>query len=597
MKIDKLVKKYNLLIDEEGLYYKVDEAGNRLEPYFSIYTLSEILKINWITIKKRVVSCKTRLIRNYRLQPIPGYNLNDILKCCPDLFSTIPSAEKDGFARTSREAFAATNVLAKHFGVSEPTIKSRVTVLTPIQMIHKNNLVGWGYNREEVRILIADLIEELPCLDENDLVYIGEDLYASLAGLAKYFKTAKSHFFKKAKNLTALRGRKKNGHIVRIYKVDDFKAILPASLKNLPQTDKNGFVVIDGRTFATITALAKSFKLSKPTIKTHTLNLASKNVLTHNKKLAAAYDYLEVETACSCLLQNLPIAASDGYALIDGEPFAPVYILARDLGLSSPTIKTKAANLKSKKIKSRTGGVVNAYSREKMSRECSELLQDVPIADESGFATVSEEKYGPISVIAKDLGLNECSIKNMAKNFRQIVIKDRCGNIRTAINRNDVERAFSALLAYPKVNDRGTAIINGQEYAGIGTISLRLKIHTKSIRKKLSDKKAKVLGKNGQIIEAYPLKAAEEMFPNALLDLPQADETGFAIINGEKYAPIKILAQNIALSPPAIKARLGNAQFFLMRTIFDKIVKGYNETHIKAACADLLTKKKLPAKT
>lgn len=374
MKLDELVQKYGLLLDEEGNYYYYQPAnGQKKNIYAPISVLAGILGIYASTISKRIKKIQPLKIKDRRGAIIDAYNLNDVRKSCADLLENLPLADDTGVAILNKQAFAPIKVISRRIGLSADIIKPRIKSLSPVK-IKNNGTVLVAYCISEVKLACSDRLQGTPSSNTNGIYVFNGVSYAVLTVLSKLLNLGTETIRTRIKELQPLRVKSRQGKLCDAYSIKDVKTICADLLAELPAANYKGTALINRQQYATLYILAKLLNLSTPTIKKRIRHLRAQKIKDRSGHIQKAYKIRDVKAACADLLIELPHSDGRGIALIHGQKYVPLKVFRGMFGCSRKAIIRRITKLKAAKIKDLKGHVVEAFSLKELTLACADLL-------------------------------------------------------------------------------------------------------------------------------------------------------------------------------------------------------------------------------
>jgi hypothetical protein len=456
MNFDEFVKKYNLLQDEEGRYYYIDENHKRHEPYSNVMVLSELLNINIGVIQGRIKYIAPIKMKNRRNNITDAYNLNEILIACNEYLG-LPKTNKNGYIIINGEIYAPIAKIAELVKVQTITLKSRIKNLRPQRIINKRGSISEAYHVRSVIELYelspkqtkkTIIKENYPRADKSGFLVLEGKTYANFHGLIILLDIPKTTIRRKIKNLKPIKIKSFSGHLCTAYSIDAVKLTCEEQLKETHTEDGKGFVFFNNKKYAHLTNLSRILNISESTIKR---KLKGKNLTTIKIKcltghIVTAYEVDAVKKICAKNIKFLPIADKNCFALIEGKKYAPVYILSTHLKINAVAIKKYTKNLTPQKIKSIRGRTYTAYNLEDVKKACKHLLSPLPVARDDGIAVIEGKKYTPLGNIATMLNRHSATIKKRISHLHSLKIVNRQGNRVDAYNIEEVKHACSELI-------------------------------------------------------------------------------------------------------------------------------------------------------
>lgn len=519
MNLNDLVKKYGLLLDEEGRYYLINDQGIREEPYCSIRLLTTILELSIQAIEKRIQNLAPLNGKNYKGRKTLFFNLNDVLDRCSDLIDkNLTIVNENGWAFINNKKYTSVPILAEKFGISQNTIKSRIKNLISIKG-KKHGKVCMLYSFKEAAKACSDLLSPLPKSNRRGMAVINGQLFASILPMAKYLHLADCTISDRIKkhNLTFQNIIAANHRIVKAYSVKEVRTACRDLLKPYPTANKSGFCIYKSKKYATINALSKKISIENHAIKERIKENKIKPIRIFVKnRLSNAYYLNEVRKICTDLIYNLnlPKSNASGITIIAGQKYVTIYRLAEICKTARATALKRIIdkNVKSLKIKGLRHRFICVYNLEQSKKACSDLLRDIPIANKNGTAIISGRKYATINYIAKRLSLSPTGVIKRIKKLHPIKIKSHKGPIANAYSYKDVKVCCSDLIQKRPLLRKNSFIINrGRKFATITFIACKLGIASASVKSRIKHlRPINVKSRVGRIVKVFNYKRVKK---------------------------------------------------------------------------------------
>ena len=533
------------------------------------------------------------------------YSESDVRSACADLLKPIPHADKNGFFILSGERYGTLKALSKKLNVSMTAITDRIKTHNLQSIQGKDNCghVCNFYCESFIREICADLLQTLPRSDEKGFFIKDGVKYGTLYAWSKVLGISQcaveSRF--KIHKPEGIKGKDKVGRICNFFSEDTIREICSDLLQPLPQADENGFFIKDGESYGTLEAWTKVLGISRTPIliRIKTANLQGIKGKDIGGNVRNFFSESAIRQICADLLQDIPQADEEGFFEKDGQMYVTIGAFSKRIGIPTITIKyrIKIHNPPNIKGKNTSGQVCVFYPESAIRKICADLLQDIPQADESGFFMKDGEKYGTIPALSSVLGISNKPISDRIKahNLLGIKGKDNGGHVHNFYPEVIIRKICADLLeSCPQADEEGFFIKDGERYGTILTWSKEFGISMSAIVKSRlkGNKQKSIKGKNrcGQIYDFYTESLIREICADLIQTLPQADESGFFMKDGNKYGTIGAWENELGISYDAILARIKRHK---LQGINGKIKCGricdfYPESAIRQTCADLL---------
>ncbi|MBN1325935.1 hypothetical protein JW977_03060 [Candidatus Falkowbacteria bacterium] len=494
-----------------------------------------------------------------------------------------------------KEPYCPIKLLTKVLGLSISAIKKRILNLTPFAgRIYKGRATNF-FNLNDVKKLCSDLSEnsDLLLVNEGDWILKGGKKYASIRVISKKIRLSQTAIKSRIKNLEPVKS-KKRGHIINIYRLDQVRQACSDLLdRNLLIVNNNGWAIKNGQKYATALTIAQKLKISDATVRKYAENMPKVRGRDKCGRVADLFNFEKIKAACDNLITCELLADNDGWAEKDGQKYAPISVIAKELDLSHDTMKKYIKRLTPLHGRLPRKMVTDFYNFEESKKACSDFInEDILFLDKKGWAIKNGQKYASIKAIAKELGLSHSAIALRIKSLtptRGINLK---GRLVKVFNFNQVENSCADLLdANLLITDKhGWAEKDGQKYATIDIIARKLGLTHDSVAnmiKNFSSVKGK--GRGGRVADLYNFEQAKIACADLINeDLLIADRHGWAEKDGQKYATINTISKKLEISDYLIKTRIRGFPNFKGRPLRGKPADFYNFEQVKTACADLI---------
>jgi hypothetical protein len=237
------------------------------------------------------------------------------------------------------------------------------------------------------------------------------------------------------------------------------------------------------------------------------------------------------------------------------------------------------------------GRVRPFFSEQDVRKACTDLLSDLPEANESGFLYVGKTKHGTIAAWARELGVTDKVIVRLLKASDSKTIKGRLGNNIFDFYAESNIIQVCDYLKLPKENENHFIEIGGLRYQTISALSKALSISDSPIVSRLEGLES-VRGRaiNGQLATFYPVDKVRERCADLLVECPMAGEGGFIIHDGVRFGTKEIWSKEIGIHTHTITMCIGESSIVPLkgRSNFGAMYDYYSEVEIRAACARYL---------
>ena len=250
-----------------------------------------------------------------------------------------------------------------------------------------------------------------------------------------------------------------------------------------------------------------------------------------------------------------------------------------------------------------SGNAVHLYEETVVMTACHDLLQEYPVADEVGFFTTEDKKYGTFKAWAGVLGLSEGTLRKYLTSVEGMTAKIHSGKIveRGFYAEADVRSACADLLrelpradanGFIEVSTENASIRHGTVYAWAKALSLSRKALGRVLA---SHEGVTARDTSGRVVEGgfYPETIIRQL-QQEWQGLPVADVTGFFTRTEDdqfmRYGTIHAWSHEFGLSYIGIQPRLKREQGMSGKDMHGRVLKDsfYSEEVARRACADLL---------
>jgi hypothetical protein len=494
MNLNELVKEYRLLQDEEGRYYKLDDNSNRVEPFVNISFLEELSGLHVRTITRYLKNLNPHKCRSLRGRIVNVYDFNQVIQICPAILQLKHNITRlNDYVLIKGEKYAPLSFLAQVFSLRVRTVRECVKNLTHVEGKPLKGRHVKLYKVEEVKSVCARLINpQLVIANKNGMATIGKDLFAPLSVISKKIKVSKHNLKKRVKNLVLVEGKSPYGRLCAFYSlnqvINECSDLLNPSL--IIAAD-NGWVIKSGKKYASLNLIAKELQISNEALGKRVKTLTVLKGKNRNNRLVDYYDFNQVKSACADILDSkLLIINQDGWVLIDGEKYAPLNVIAAELKISRYHLGIRVKGLVSFRGKKQAGKVTDLYCFNQVKSVCSDLLAEgLLIADKTGFANKDGQLYATINLIAKQLSISKAAVEHRVKLITPVKGMSLKGRIVDFYNFEN-SKSSCADLCIPGLlfaAGNGWAIKDGEEFAPLCIIAKKLKISTNAVNRRVKN--------------------------------------------------------------------------------------------------------------
>jgi len=416
--------------------------------------------------------------------------------------------------------------------ISDVTIRNKLREAGIIGITGKNKvgrvLRNAFYSETDVRSTCADLLQSLPKADEYGFFEKDDRRYGTIKAWSKSLGISTTTITRRIKtqNPKSVKGKNNNGNVYAFFSEADIRGLCADLLEDIPQADENGFFEKDGQRYGTIISLSSTLGISAHAI-TKRIKIHNLQSIKGKMKGGQIYDFFpesSIREICEDLLQSLPEAEESGFFTQDGQRYGTIISLSSTLGISAHAItkRIKIHNLQSIKGKTKGGQINDFYSESEMRKICSDILQSLPEADESGFLITNGQRYGTIGAWPRALSISVPTITDRIKthNPPSIKCKDKGGRVCDFYPESVIRKICADLLQdIPQTDENGFFMKDGLRYGTIGAWSKTLGISVTAIKPRIkahTPQSIKGKDRSGHVCNFYSESSIREICADIL---------------------------------------------------------------------------------
>ena len=315
----------------------------------------------------------------------------------------------------------------------------------------------------------------------------------------------------------------------------------------------------------------------------------------------AYFSEQDVRSACADLLRPMAQANEFSFIVLDSFRYGTVFAWSEELGLSTATIKSRlnSANAIPIKGKNNQGNLRDFYPEPAVRAACADLLRPMPEGDGAGFVMVNGVRHGTMNAWALELSIPKTSVFRHLTLATMVTVrgKDSKGKPCNFYPEPAVRAACVDLDPHMLKTDKsGFLDLAGVRHGTAFAWSRELGISQQPVANRINSVKSAIdeKGPDGRKRKFYPEPAVREACADLLRPMPQADGKGFFSLDGIRHASISVWARELGIHPNTIAKRLGALPSVEGRDSAGSVRDFYPKPAVRAACADLLAKKKKP---
>lgn len=283
----------------------------------------------------------------------------------------LPRAEEDLFLKVEGELWGMSHKIAKHLGLSAPTIEKRGDSCRKRYGI-TNGRIATFYALSDVEKACADLLKEMPRANKYGIFKLRGETWGTSKAIGRILGVSEPIVRRKTPARFARKGKTVDGNVRPFYPLSKAKKACVALIKKMPRARKDGTFIKDGQKWATLNVLIRYFGLGWRTIKMRISSCRRIRGKDPGGTISDFYSLSEAKKACADLLK-LPHANKKGIIKIRGEVWGLVTALARILGLSQPTIESRTSSCRVIEGRSFHGIRCNFYPLSDMRKACKNI--------------------------------------------------------------------------------------------------------------------------------------------------------------------------------------------------------------------------------
>jgi superfamily II DNA or RNA helicase len=343
------------------------------EVWGTVSALAKILKVGNGSIGKRIKphhipemtgkDKQGKILKFYPLSKVRE-SFGKVLK--------IPRVEGGGILKAEGESWGMAHLLGPMLGLSAPTIEDRGASCRKRHGLVRGHVATF-YALSDVRKSCADLLKKMPKADGSGTFKLRREIYGTPQALGRILGISHEIVRRYAPAHLKCVGKTMDGNIRPFYPLSKVRKVCAAHLSKMPEAGKDNTFVRAGQRWGPLNALVSHFGITWRAIKTRVSSCRRVKALDQSGRVLDFYSFTDVKKACADLLKPLPQAGSNGIFKHRGETWGSSYALARMLGVSVPTIKSRGASCRTIEAKAVNGVVGTYYSLTDMRKACKKI--------------------------------------------------------------------------------------------------------------------------------------------------------------------------------------------------------------------------------
>lgn len=543
----------------------------------------------------------------------PFFSEVDVREACETILA-MPQADESGFFEHEGEKYANIYTWATIFPISPSELFRRVkkSTIKGISGKARNEKEMIFYAQSDIRKLCASTTEKLPQANEEGFFEIENEKYGTVTAWARIVplsdRTIKRRLEEASKS--GIKGKDFRSQILVYYSESDVMETCTDRVKeDFPKADKEGFFMEDDEKYGTIKAWARVLSISTPTIASRLEKIQAQSIkgLDHLNHKWDFYSETDILSVCSDQAEGISradktgsilTADKTGFILIDDHRYATAKMWSETLYLPVSTITGRMREAEKDKFYGidSAGNKRYFYSESDVKSVCAELLKvELVHEDEFGFFVKEGEKYGATPAWSKVLHIPAGTIrKKLARAGKQgIEAKRKNSKIFRFYSESDVRAACADLLKpLPQASEEGFFEFGGEKYGTVNAWYKVMPLAEGTIALRLRGKKPGMKGRdlNSQIQIFYSETEVNDACADLLESIPKADESGFVIIESEKYGTSGGWENVLEISGETIRRCLEREGKIGIdaKSSDGKIHRFFSESDILSSCADYI---------
>lgn len=377
---------------------------------------------------------------------------------------------------------------ADELNLSPKMVQNRLTTLEALQGLDKRGLPADVYPRSAVLKACADIMDAtVPHADAdgfftlNSLVYGNFDAWIAKLGIAR--KTLERCIAQ----TDMIDGYDRGNRLRKCSFVAEniVRQKCAHELQQVPQADKNGFAIVEGERYASITTWAEEMKIGLHFMET-LRGQPSRNVRSPNGVIASYYSETQVRSVVSDI-SALPCANEEGIAIVNNERYATRTKWAKILGIPVMNIRERTADTVGVSMRMPTVGVLEKafYKETDIRQRCADLL-DFPKANEGGFIEQEGKRYGTLHAWMKEFGPCFKAMANRVEHLPTIKGRNRKNAICDFYEEQAVLTACADLINnLPQTDEHGFITVDSTRYGTVNSLAEKFGISNITMKRRL----------------------------------------------------------------------------------------------------------------
>lgn len=403
--------------------------------------------VNDETLRRRLENTRCILASNLDGHAIQCYPESIVAEHCGDLVQAKHIANKEGFFTKGGEKYGTLIAWVRSLPLSQPTVAARLEGAKSIFGRTINGRVRVFYTESEVKEKCGDLLRnDLLVANEEGFIIKDGKTYGTIPALAKKLQIRDGIIRNRLTDVESTEGKIKNGNVMPFYPEEIVRARCADFINgSLITADKKGFLEINGIVYGTISACANKLGISTTTVDRNLSGIKGVQGRNGSGNVFSFYPLEVIRQKCERLInEELPRCDENGFFKQGDELYGHITAWSSVLPISMKAVRIRLAGAPSIKAKTNGGHVMPFYSEKVVKERCANLLEELPIADETGLIIYEGKRHGTVSYWHKFFSLSHPTIRSrltgvkalrgkrnghLADFFEESAVRDVCADV------------------------------------------------------------------------------------------------------------------------------------------------------------------------
>jgi len=362
-------------------------------------------------------------------------------------------------------------------------------------------------------------------------------------------------------------GRNVSGMTVKLFSERHVMEVCAEYLEDLPTADENGMFVVATSGGSTVYGnpnfWAQKFGISLSEMNRRTRGLPGIDGKSCIKRIYRKAFFTEAQIApiIADLLREDPALNEEGFLMVGDKKYNTLKGWSLAFGISRPTLRTKLENSDGIMARNKSGARVKVYAEETAREVCAHLLVAMPQAEKDNAIRIEGAVWRTLSGWSDAYPLTK-KIVEQAKAIEGMKGKDILGRICVFYEQKEIIGLLPSGTD-EAVLDEGHGFSVKEEggevrvYRNVNQWASRYSLAQKAFYKNLKDAAFR-LGKDakGSVRRYYDERTVQDAMQIDISHLPQADESGFAVVDDEVFGTVMAWSQQRQVPAEYLAAQL-----------------------------------------